>query len=126
MQIVNCTTAAQYFHVLRRQMLRPFRKPLVVVAPKKLLKLRDASSNLEDFSTGKTFLRVIPDKEIEPKKTRKVIFCSGQVYYDLINEREKTGKKDVAILRLEQLAPFPFTSFMAELEKYPQAEIMWC
>lgn len=82
-------------------MLRPFRKPLIVVAPKKLLKLRDACSNIEDFSSGKTFLRVMPDDDVNPAATRKVIFCSGQVYYDLINEREKLGKKDIAILRLE-------------------------
>lgn len=101
MQVVNCTTAAQYFHVLRRQMLRPFRKPLIVVAPKKLLKLKTAASDLEEFSSGKSFIRVIPDSQTDPKTTRKVIFCSGQVYYDLVNERAKLGKKDIAILRLE-------------------------
>lgn len=109
-------------------MNRPFRKPLVVIAPKKLLKLRDANSDLSEFETGKSFVRVIPDQnpEVKPATTRKVIFCSGQVYYDLIAERAKHGKKDIAILRLEQLAPFPFTSFINELKKYPNAEIVWC
>lgn len=128
MQVVNCTTAAQYFHVLRRQMLRPFRKPLVVVAPKKLLKMREAGSEMSEFESGKTFIRVMPETNdaVKPANCRKVVFCSGQVYYDLIAERERSGKKDVAILRLEQLAPFPFTSFQAELSKYKGAEVVWC
>ncbi len=107
-------------------MLRPFRKPLIVVAPKKLLKYKDASSNIEEFTTGNTFHRVIPETKVQPATTRKVIFCSGQVYYDLVNEREKLGKKDISIVRLEQLAPFPFVSLQAELSKYPRAEVVWC
>ena len=116
-QIVNCTTAAQYFHVLRRQMLRPFRKPLIVVAPKKLLKLREAGSDIEEFHEGKCFLRIIPENNatIVPSKVRKVLFCSGQVYYDLIAEREKLQKTDIAIIRLEQLAPFPFKNMLEEI-----------
>lgn len=103
MQVVNCSTAAQYFHVLRRQMLRPFRKPLIVVAPKKLLKMREAGSEIAEFGPGKTFIRVMPEvnAQVVPEKCRKVVFCSGQVYYDLVAEREKHGKKDIAILRLE-------------------------
>lgn len=102
-QIVNCTTAANYFHVLRRQLLRPFRKPLVVIAPKKLLKLREAGSDIEEFTKGQTFKRIIGEtnKEIAPEKVRKLVLCSGQVYYDLIAEREKLGKKDIAIVRVE-------------------------
>jgi 2-oxoglutarate dehydrogenase E1 component len=103
MQIVNCSTAANYFHVLRRQLIRPFRKPLVVIAPKKLLKLREAGSDLEDFAKGNDFKRIIGEtnKTIVPSNVRKVIFCSGQVYYDLVAEREKLGKKDIAIVRVE-------------------------
>ena len=103
MQVVNCSTAANYFHVLRRQQLRPFRKPLVVIAPKKLLKLREAGSDIEEFVKGTNFKRVIGEtnKSIDPAKVRKVILCSGQVYYDLIAEREKLNKKDIAIVRVE-------------------------
>ena len=127
-QIVNCTTAAQYFHVLRRQMLRPFRKPLIVVAPKKLLKLREAGSDIEEFHEGKCFLRISPENNttIVPSKVRKVLFCSGQVYYDLIAEREKLQKTDIAIIRLEQLAPFPFKNMLEEIKRYPNAEFTWC
>jgi 2-oxoglutarate dehydrogenase complex dehydrogenase (E1) component-like enzyme len=103
MQIVNCTTAANYFHVLRRQLIRPFRKPLIVVSPKKLLKLREAGSDIEEFKHGNNFKRVIGETNpaITPANVRKVVFCSGQVYYDLIAEREKLGKKDIAIVRVE-------------------------
>lgn len=101
-------------------MLRPFRKPLVVAAPKKLLKMREAGSDIEEFGPGKCFQRVLGEqnKAVDPKKVRKVIFCSGQVYYDLAAEREKKGAHDIAILRMEQLAPFPFMSLQSELEKY--------
>lgn len=128
MQVINATTAAQYFHVLRRQLLRPFRKPLVVVAPKKMLKMREVASNTEDFAENKGFIRVMGEtnKSIKTDKVRKVIFCSGQVYYDLIQEREKLGKNDIAILRLEQLAPFPFYSLVNELKQYPNAHVTWC
>ena len=127
MQIVNCTTAANYFHVLRRQLIRPFRKPLVVVSPKKLLKLREAGSDLDDFSAGNNFKRIIGEtnKTITPANVRKVVFCSGQVYYDLIAEREKLGKKDIAIVRVEQLSPFPFAQLIEQLNLYKNAEITW-
>jgi len=104
MFVANCTTAAQYFHLLRRQMRRTFRKPLIVVAPKKLLKLRNANSDFEDFKTGLRFQKVIDDRSTElvaDASVRKVIYCSGQVYYDLEAERTKRGIKDVAIVRVE-------------------------
>jgi len=129
MGIVNCTTAAQYFHVLRRQMRRSFRKPLVVVAPKKMLKFGPAGSNIEDFATDTTFMRVIGEQStdmIAEDKVRKVVFCSGQVYYDLSAERNKRNLKDVTIVRVEQLSPWPFRSITAELERYKNAEIVWC
>lgn len=127
MKVVNCTTAAQYFHVLRRQCRRPFRKPLIVVAPKKLLKLKAANSEISKFDQGLRFHRVLPD-ELEgkdDKKVRKVIFCSGQVYYDLEAERTKRGINDIAICRLEEMSPFPFRSTETEIKKYPNAETMW-
>jgi len=109
-------------------MLRPFRKPLIVVAPKKMLKMREVASDIEEFCGESHFTRVMPEmnKEVNPTDCKKVVFCSGQVYYDLIAEREKLGIKDIAVLRFEQLAPFPFNSFMAELAPYKNAEIVWC
>lgn len=94
MGIVNCSTAAQYFHVLRRQMRRSFRKPLIVVAPKKMLKYGPAGSNIEEFAADTTFLRVIGEQSKEmvaDDKVKKVVFCSGQVYYDLMDKRNASG-----------------------------------
>lgn len=128
MMVVNCTTAAQYFHVLRRQVRRPFRKPLIVVAPKKLLKLKAANSDIELFDEGLRFHKCIPDvhPNLAPNdKVRKVVFCSGQIYYDLEAEREKRGIKDIAIARLEEISPFPFRSVEVEVAKYKNAETMW-
>lgn len=127
MQVVNCTTAAQYFHVLRRQMLRPFRKPLIVIAPKKMLKMKEVASNMDEFLPGTGFARVIPDVDsnIKPENCKKVIFCSGQVYYDLMAEREKSGRKDLGIVRVEQLSPFPFNSLKPVVESYKNAEMVW-
>lgn len=106
----------------------PFRKPLVVVAPKKLLKFRGASSNIEEFSGQTRYLPLIPDKHpklLAPEKVRKVILCSGQVYYDLEAAREKDGKNDIAILRVESLCPFPFKEIILELQKYKNASLTW-
>lgn len=105
----------------------PFRKPLVVVAPKKLLKFRNASSNLEDFGAETRFLPLIEDNaNLAPAQVKKVILCSGQVYYDLEAERTKTGRKDVAILRVESLCPFPFKEIIGELKKYSNAkDVTW-
>lgn len=126
--VANCTTAAQYFHLLRSQIRRPFRKPLVVMAPKKLLKYRGANSDIEDFDVGLRFKRALGDTNkslVAPEKVRRVILCSGQVYYDLENARQAQGHHDVAIVRVEQMSPFPFRSVDAETAKYKNAEIMW-
>ena len=123
-----CTTAAQYFHLLRRQIRRPFRKPLVVPVSKKLLKFRGANSNFEDFETGLRFKRVLEDTAtnlVADDQIRKVIYCSGQIYYDLEAERTKLGVTDVAIVRVEQIAPFPFRSIEPSLQRYANAEVMW-
>jgi len=126
MQIVQPTTASQIFHVLRRQMVRNLRKPLVIMTPKSLLRNKDATSPLSEFIKG-GFQTVIPEnKELKAEKVKRVIACSGKVYYDLAKKREEKGADDVAILRVEQLYPFPHKAFAAELKKYPNAtEIVW-
>jgi 2-oxoglutarate dehydrogenase E1 component len=128
MQVVQPTTASQIFHVLRRQMVRPLRKPLIIMTPKSLLRNKDATSPLSEFTKG-SFQTVIGEqKEIaDDAKVKRVICCSGKVYYDLVKKREEKGQDDVAILRVEQLYPFPHKAFGAELKKYPNAtEIVWC
>ncbi|MEI6729710.1 MAG: 2-oxoglutarate dehydrogenase E1 component [Pseudomonadota bacterium] len=128
MQIVNCTTPANFFHVLRRQIHRKFRKPLVVMTPKSLLRNKAAISPLADFAKGTSFKRVIPEvtKLADDKKIKRVIFTSGKVYYDLFEEREKRGVKDVAIVRVEQYYPFPEKEISLELARYKNAEVVWC
>ena len=127
MQVVQPTTASQIFHVLRRQMIRPLRKPLIIMTPKSLLRNKDATSPLAEFTKG-GFQTVIGNQgELKADKVRRVIACSGKVYYDLAKKREEKGMDDVAILRVEQLYPFPHKAFAAELKKYPNAtDIVWC
>ena len=128
MQIVQPTTASQIFHVLRRQMLRMFRKPLVIMTPKSLLRAKDATSVLAEFTKGE-FRTVIgeQDASISADKVKRVIVCSGKVYYDLVRKREEKKAADVAIIRVEQLYPFPHKAFAAEIKKYPGAtELVWC
>jgi 2-oxoglutarate dehydrogenase E1 component len=127
MQVVQPTTASQIFHVLRRQMLRSLRKPLVIMTPKSLLRNKDATSPLSEFTKG-GFQTVIPEhKELKADKVKRVLACSGKVYYDLAKKRDEKGFEDVAILRVEQLYPFPHKAFAAELRKYPNAtEVVWC
>jgi 2-oxoglutarate dehydrogenase E1 component len=130
MQVVQPTTASQIFHVLRRQMVRNLRKPLVIMTPKSLLRAKDAASPLSEFTKG-SFQTVIPEnkEEINKKadKVKRVIACSGKVYYDLAKKREEKGVDDTVILRVEQLYPFPHKAFAAELKKYPSVtDIVWC
>ncbi|WP_397533101.1 2-oxoglutarate dehydrogenase E1 component [Roseateles sp.] len=128
MQVVQPTSAAQIFHLLRRQQLRMFRKPLVIMTPKSLLRNKDATSPLSDFTKGE-FKTVIGEQsaDIDASKVKRVIACSGKVYYDLVKKREEKKSSDVAIVRVEQLYPFPHKAFAAELKKYPNlAEIVWC
>jgi 2-oxoglutarate dehydrogenase E1 component len=127
MQVVQPTTAAQIFHVLRRQMIRLFRKPLVILTPKSLLRNKDAGSPLSDLAKG-SFQTVIGevDETIDAKKVKRVIACTGRVYYDLVNARKERKQTDVAILRVEQLYPFPHKNFAAELKRFPAlAEVVW-
>ena len=128
MQIVMPSEAAQMFHVLRRQVLRPYRKPLVIFMSKRLLRYKEAMSKLEDFTEGSSFRTVIGDTESrDDAAVKRILLCAGQVYYDLYNERKARELTDsIAIIRVEQLYPFPYEVVAAELSRYPNAkEIMW-
>ncbi len=138
MQVVNCTTPANYFHALRRQMHRDFRKPLVIMTPKSLLRHKNCVSNLSDFGIQNSFHRFLWDHAIDPKskgfiklknpkKIRKVILCSGKIYFDLLEAREKLKADDILFLRIEQLYPFPAKSLAKELKVYAKnAQFYWC
>ncbi|TXF10767.1 2-oxoglutarate dehydrogenase E1 component [Pelomicrobium methylotrophicum] len=129
MQVCIPSTPAQMFHLLRRQMIRPYRKPLIIFTPKSMLRHKESVSTLEELGPGTSFKPVNPetDPEIDPKKVRRVIFCSGKVYYDLVAARRERGIKDMAIVRLAQLYPFPHDDFRAEIKRYSKAkEILWC
>jgi 2-oxoglutarate dehydrogenase E1 component len=128
MQVIQPTTAAQIFHVLRRQMIRQFRKPLILMTPKSLLRNKEAASPLIEFTKG-AFQTVIGerDESIDPKKVTRIIMCSGKVYYDLAKARADKSIGDVAIIRIEQLYPFPHKAVSAEMKKYPALEeVVWC
>jgi 2-oxoglutarate dehydrogenase E1 component len=128
MCVANLTTPANYFHALRRQLKRNFRKPLVVFTPKSLLRHKLAVSRLEEMTEGTAFRFVMPeiDTIATPDAVRRVVLCSGKVYYDLLAERREKGISDVAILRLEQLYPFPEKTLARELASYRNAELVWC
>jgi len=130
MQIVYPTTPANYFHVLRRQLLRDFRKPLIVFWSKALLRHPQARSSLEEMTTGAAFQRYIPDPHpdnlVPPNEIRRHILCTGQVYHTLIQERQDKGINDVAISRVEQISPFPYDLITAHLDEYPNADVLWC
>jgi 2-oxoglutarate dehydrogenase E1 component len=126
MEVVNCTTPANYFHVLRRQIHRNYRKPLIVMTPKSLLRDKLATSTLKEFETGTHFLKLIPDASVAAATCKRVILCSGKVYYDLLTKREEAGIKDIALVRLEQLYPFPHEELVSLLKAYPKAEVVWC
>jgi 2-oxoglutarate dehydrogenase E1 component len=120
-QVVQPTTASQIFHVLRRQMVRKLRKPLVIMTPKSLLRAKDAASPLSEFTDG-GFQTVIPEnRPLNADVVKRVLVCSGKVYYDLVKKRAEKGVQDVAIIRVEQLYPFPQDSLAKELAKYPKA-----
>jgi 2-oxoglutarate dehydrogenase E1 component len=136
MQVANCSTPANYFHILRRQLKREFRKPLVLMTPKSLLRHKRCVSDLSDLAEGSTFHRVLRDdaetrkgeaiKLAKDAKIRRVVLCSGKVYYDLYEDREKRGIDDVYLLRVEQLYPFPLKSLANELARFKGADIVWC
>lgn len=126
-QVCSPTTPAQIFHLLRRQMLRPYRKPLIVMSPKSLLRHKLAVSTLEDLTDGQ-FLPIIGEQDnINPKKVTRLVMCAGKVYYELLEARRQDDLKHVAIARIEQLYPFPDELFKAEVSRYPQLkEFIWC
>ena len=135
-QVVNCTTPANYFHVLRRQLHRQFRKPLVLMTPKSLLRHKKVKSDIADFGPDSSFHRLLwdnaervadsPIKLVPDSEIRRVVLCSGKVYYDLEAERETRGTSDVYLLRMEQLYPFPARALIQELGRFKDAEIVWC
>jgi len=133
--VANCSTPANYFHILRRQLHRTFRKPLILMTPKSLLRHKLCISKAEEFTTGSSFHRVLwddaqygnSDTKLKPdSKIRRVVMCSGKVYFDLLEERDKRGLDDVYLLRVEQFYPFPAISMVKELERFKQAEMVWC
>jgi 2-oxoglutarate dehydrogenase E1 component len=126
-QVCVPSNAAQIFHLLRRQMLRPFRKPLVVMTPKSLLRKKEAASSIKDLANG-SFQTVIPDTTtVDEKGVKRIVACCGKVYYDLATKRIEMQRNDVAIIRVEQLYPFPHKQFKAEIDRYPgAAEVVWC
>ena len=138
MQVMNCTTPANYFHALRRQMHREFRKPLIIMTPKSLLRNKFCTSNIDDFSKNNSFHRVLWDHAIDPKSNgfiklkknseiKKVILCSGKVYFDLLVAREKLKRDDVILFRIEQLYPFPVKSLVKEIKPFAKnAKFYWC
>jgi len=136
MQVANCTTPANYFHILRRQLKREFRKPLVLMTPKSLLRHKRAVSRLDEMGSNTSFHRILwddaqsmPDEKIKlvpDADIRRVVLCSGKVFYDLYEEREHRGIDDIYLLRIEQLYPFPTKALMTELSRFKQAEIIWC
>jgi 2-oxoglutarate dehydrogenase E1 component len=136
MQVVHCTTPANFFHVLRRQLKREFRKPLILMTPKSMLRNKRAVSNLAAFGPDTSFHRLLWDHAethkgekttlAKDEKIRRVVICSGKVYYDLYDEREKRGVDDVYLLRVEQLYPFPVKALLKELSRFKDAEIVWC
>ena len=133
--VANCTTPANYFHILRRQLHRSYRKPLIMMTPKSLLRHKLATSAAEDFVTGSSFHRVLWDDAqkgnsdtalVSDDKIRRVVMCSGKVYYDLLAERDARGIDDIYLLRIEQFYPFPALSMVKELSRFKQAEMVWC
>ena len=128
LQVVNCTTPANYFHVLRRQLHRNFRKPLIVFTPKSLLRHKLAVSTLGEMGEGTRFHRVLPERDrmVLDKKVRRLVLCSGKVYYDLLQARRDEGIDDVAIVRVEQLYPWPRQGLAQQISRYPNAEVVWC
>ena len=133
--VANCSTPANYFHILRRQIHRSFRKPLILMTPKSLLRHRLCISEAADFTDGSSFHRVLWDDAqkgnsdtelVADDKIKRVVMCSGKVYYDLLEERDRRGIDDIYLLRFEQFYPFPALAALKELERFQDAEMVWC
>ena len=128
MQVCNLTSAANYFHALRRQVHRNFRKPLVVTTPKSMLRAREFMSDLAEMASGTTFHRIFEEsgKIVADDKVRRVVLCSGKVYFDLLKARKERKIDDIALVRIEQLHPFPFTALGKAMGHYRNADVVWC
>ena len=136
MQVANCSTPANYFHILRRQLKRDIRKPLILMTPKSLLRHKRCVSTLDEMGEQSTFHRILWDdaeflksekiKLVKDDKIRRVVLCTGKVYYDLYDAREQSGKNDIYLLRVEQLYPWPHKALAQELARFPKAEFVWC
>jgi 2-oxoglutarate dehydrogenase E1 component len=136
MQVAIPTSPANYFHLLRRQLKRDFRKPLIIMSPKSTLRAKRNVSQLKEFGPDSAFHRLLwddaqflPDQKIklvDDKKIKRVVLCTGKVYFDLYEEREKRGVDDIYLLRAEQIYPFPFKALVNELSRFPNAEVVWC
>src|SRR3712207_3027073 len=135
MQVGYCSTPSNYFHILRRQLKRDFRKPLILMTPKSLLRHKRTVSKLAEFAEGSSFHRVLADdaqrfpdgvRLVKDDKIRRVVLCTGKVYYDLYEEREKRGIDDVYLMRVEQLYPFPVKSLATQLNRFKKADVVWC
>jgi 2-oxoglutarate dehydrogenase E1 component len=136
MQVANCTTPANYFHILRRQLKREFRKPLILMTPKSLLRHKRCVSSFKEFADDTSFHRILRDdaerlpkekiKLVKDEKIRRVVISTGKVYYDLYEEREKRGIDDVFLLRVEQLYPFPAKTLANILSRFRNADVVWC
>jgi 2-oxoglutarate dehydrogenase E1 component len=136
LQVANCTTPANYFHILRRQLWRDFRKPLILMTPKSLLRHKRAMSGLTEMAEGSAFHRVLYDdaqmlpnaeiKLVADEKIKRLILCSGKIYFDLYEERIRRGINDIYLMRLEQLYPFPHKAMVSELARFPAADVVWC
>jgi len=123
--VANCTTPSNYFHILRRQIALPFRKPLIMMTPKSLLRHPEARSSFDDMAPGTSFQRIITDP-LGQSNCKKIVFCCGKVYYDLKKARsERSLDSNVAIVRVEQVAPFPYDVILEESNKHPDAEFVW-
>ena len=128
MQVVNCTTPANYFHVLRRQLRRDFRKPLIVMTPKSLLRHKACVSELADMGPGTSFHRILDERDtkVNHGNAKRVVMCSGKVYFDLSAKRDELGAWDTEIVRLEQLYPFPIKALEEVITMTPEATFVWC
>jgi 2-oxoglutarate dehydrogenase E1 component len=136
MQVAYCSTPANLFHIFRRQLKRDFRKPLILMTPKSLLRHKRCVSRLDELAEGSSFHRILYDdaqmrpdesvKLVRDEKIRRVVLCTGKVYFDLFEEREKRGIDDIYLMRVEQLYPFPVKSLAFELGRFRHADVVWC
>ena len=127
-QVANCTSPANYFHILRRQLLRDFRKPLIIMTPKSTLRHKENSSPIDDFINGSTFHRVLSHSILEKQKNKitRVVLCSGKIYFEIQDHINQLNVENIHIVRIEQLYPFPYNTLINEIKNFSHCEIIWC